>query len=112
MKWTPSNKAKRDFAKKMSEIDQFCFENGIDQSRSSDSYYFTIEGKRYRVSNHSIEASNAHAYNWMGEKVRDKYHDGGREADVTYIHAGKTRIVEIYTDLKNGYVLDGRGRRV
>lgn len=28
-----------------------------------------------------------------------------------YIHAGKTRIIEIYNDLKAGYQLDGRGNR-
>lgn len=111
-KWRPSQTARREFAQQMEEISRFCMENGIDQSRNGDSYYFSINGKQYRVSNHSIEASNAHAYNWMGEQVRDKYHADSRSADVTYIHASKTRIIEIYNDLKEGYTLDGRGRRI
>ena len=110
-KWKPSKTAKREFAKQMSEIDTFCTENGIEQSKSSDSYYFTINGKSYRVSNHSIESSNARAYNWLGEQVRDEYHPNGREESVTYIHASKTRIIDIYNDLKAGYELDGRGCR-
>lgn len=110
-KWKPSKSAARDFAANMDEITSFCAENGISASRNNDSYYFTIAGKRYRVSNHSVEASNAKAVNWLGEQVRDEYHPGGREDDVTYIHAGKTRIIEIYNDLKAGYTLDGRGNR-
>lgn len=93
----------------MKEIDEFCTEHGIDQSRTGDSYYFTVNGQSYRVSNHSIEASNAAAYNWQGEQVRDKYHADGRADGVVYIHAGKTRIIEIYNNLKDGKELDGRG---
>ena len=50
-KWTPSKTARREFAAKMDTITDFCQKNGIDQSR--DSYYFTIDGQAYRVSNHS-----------------------------------------------------------
>lgn len=110
-KWKPSKSAIREFANKMSEIDDFCKENGISQSRTSDSYYFSIDGQKYRVSNHSIEASNARCYNDLGEKLRDAYHDSERKEDVIYIHASKTRIVEIYNDLKAGWILDGRGCR-
>ena len=95
-KWTPSKTAKREFAKKMEEVDAFCAANGISQSRSSDSYYFTVNGQYYRVSNHSPESS--------------PYHHG-RDGDTIYIHAGKTRIIEIYNDLTAGYKLDGRGNR-
>ena len=111
-KFKPSKKAAREFAAKMQEIDDFCSENGIAQSRNGDSYYFEIGGKKYRVSNHSIEASNAAAFDEItGERVREAYHENGREADTVYIHAGKTRIIEIYNDLKAGYELDGRGKR-
>ena len=99
-------------AKEMQEIDEFCAANGIVQSRLSDSYYFEINGQKYRVSNHSVEASNSAAYDdFTYEKKREVYHKNGREEDTIYIHAGKTRIIEIYTDLKNGYELDGRGNR-
>lgn len=110
-RWRPSKTQAREFAKKMEEIDDFCRENGIRSSSSNDSYYFTINGQKYRVSNHSVEASNSHAYNWAGEQVRPLYHANGREDDTIYIHASKTRIMDIYNDLKNGYTLDGRGNR-
>lgn len=95
-KYKPSKTKAREFAMTMSEIDDFCYRNGITKSRTSDSYYFIIKGRSYRVSNHSVESS--------------PYHDG-RDKDVTYIHAGKTRIIDIYNDLVAGYVLDGRGNR-
>lgn len=110
-RWKPSKAKKAEFASKMREIDDFCSKHGIQSSLSSDSYYFSVNGQKYRVSNHSVEASNAHAYNYLGEKTREVYHDGGRKDDVIYIHAGKTRIIEIYNDLCAGYELDGRGNR-
>ena len=108
-KWKPSKSAAREFAKKMSEIDEFCRENGISQSRTSDSYYFEIDGQNYRVSNHSVEASNASAYDWTGEQIREKYHANERDGKVVYIHASKTRIIEIYENLKAGKTLDSFG---
>lgn len=112
-KWKPSKTVKREFAIKMKEVDDFCAEHGISASYSNDSYYFTIRDTKYRVSNHSVEASNAAAYDSLtGEKRRDLYHEGGRESNTVYIHAGKTRIIEIYNDLTAGYKLDGRGNRV
>lgn len=109
-RWTPSITASHEFAKKMQEIDTFCAMHGIDRSESSDSYYFTINGQRYRVSNHSVEASDAAAYGPLGEKIREPYHNG-RDPGTKYIHASKTRIMDIYNDLLAGYELDGRGNR-
>lgn len=108
-RWKPSRSAAREFAKQMDEIDEFCAKNGINQSRSSDSYYFILNGKEYRVSNHSVEASNRGAFNRCGEQVREKYHADKREEGVIYIHASKTRIIDIYENLKAGKALDGRG---
>ena len=108
-KWRPSNTAKRKFAQEMKEIEEFCADHGITQSRNGDSYYFTIDGVSYRVSNHSVEASDSKAYNFMGEQVREKYH-GGRSEDVIYIHASKTRIIEIYNNLSKGHKLNGKGK--
>lgn len=110
--WSPSKAAKREFAQKMQEIDDFCRKNNISKSSSSDSYYFVIDGQKYRVSNHTVDASNRHAYDWLGNKVRDEYHPNGEEADTVYITAGKTRLIDIYNDLKAGYKLDRRGNRV
>lgn len=110
-KYRPSKTAAKEFATQMDAIDKFCAEHGIQQSQSSDSYYFTIGEKSYRVSNHSIEASNRGAYDFLGCQIREKYHDDKRLEDVTYIHASKTRIIDIYNDLVSGYVLDGNGKR-
>ena len=110
-KWRPSKTAAREFAAKMDEIQDFCAMHGIDMSSRGDSYYFTVAGRKYRVSNHTVDASNAHARTELGEQVREVYHPGGREDDTVYIHASKTRIIEIYNDLVAGYELDGRGNR-
>ena len=109
--WKPSKAKAREFAQEMNEIKEFCNANGIDYSANMDSYYFMINGTKYRVSNHTIEASNAGAY-IDGIQVRNKYHDDARSNDVIYIHAGKTRIRDIYNDLKAGYSLDGKGNRI
>lgn len=108
-KWKPSKSSKVEFAKKMQEIDKFCDDNNIIASSSNDSYYFELNGQKYRVSNHTIEASNKKAYNEYGEQVREKYHEEKRKDDVIYIHASKIRIIDIYNKLKDGYVLDGNG---
>ena len=110
-RWKPSKTAAKEFAKQMLEIEAFCEANGICKSASSDSYYFTINGQRYRVSNHTIEASNKRAFDCTGAQVREKYHPDERADEIIYIHASKTRIIEIYNDLKSGYLLDGRGNR-
>ena len=109
-KWKPSKTAKREFAKKMSEIDEFCKREGISQSRSSDSYYFTINDQEYRISNHAVEKSVGHDI--FGNEFM--YHGDSAEyrKDVICIHASKTRIIEIYEDLKDGWILDGHGNRV
>ena len=111
-KWTPSKKAAKEFAQKMDEISGYCATNGIGCSSNMDSFYFFISGQEYRVSNHSIEASNARARNFMGTQVREKYHPDKGEHDVIYIHASKTRLIDIHMDLLAGRKLDGRGNRV
>lgn len=98
-KWKPSKTTKREFAEKMREIEDFCTENGIRSSLSNDSYYFTVDDINYRISNHSIEASNRGAFDELtGEQKRELYHQNGREDNTVYIHASKTRIIEIYKD--------------
>lgn len=110
-KWKPSKAKISEFISKMSIVDDFCKKNDITKTKNSDSYYFTIDGQRYRVSNHSVEASNRGAYDDLYGQVRELYHPEGRKDNVVYIHASKTRIIDIYNDLKAGYVLDGRGNR-
>lgn len=111
-RWKPSQEKRRIFAERMRAIEEFIELKGIDASRSKDSYYFEIRGEAYRVSNHSVEASNARAYDRDGNRVRAEYHPGGRIKGVHYIFASKTRLIEIYNDLEAGWVLDGNGRRV
>lgn len=110
-RWKPSKAAKREYAVKMEQIATFCKDHGITQSRNGDSYYFVIDGINYRVSNHTVEKSNSAAYDEIYGKIRDEYHPNGRDSETVYIHAGKTRIIDIYNDLSAGYELDGRGNR-
>ena len=111
-KWKPSKTATREFAVTMDKIKAFCDENGIHYSKTCDSYYFRLNGINYRVSNHTVEASNYKAYDKYGNKVRELYHPNGREDDTIYITASKTRIIEIYNNLKAGYKLNKRGNRI
>jgi len=95
MKWKPNKAQKEEFKQRMNEIESFISENRIDASASRDSFYFEIAGQKYRVSNHAVESS--------------PYHPFGRLEDVIYIHASKTRLIEIYTALAAGKKLNGRG---
>lgn len=110
-KWQPSKKAAREFSDKMKKIEKFCNDHGINHSNNYDSYYFMIDGQSYRVSNHTVEKSNKAAYDFTGQQVRELYHPAGRENSVIYIHASKTRIIQIYNDLLDGYSLNGKGYR-
>lgn len=112
MKWKPNAAARRQYGEQMENIRRYCQEHGITVSESGDSYYFEIGGTPYRVSNHTVEASNAGAYDERGEKVRPLYHPEGREPGTVYITAGKTRIIEIHTALLAGEQLDSRGRKI
>lgn len=100
--------AAREYAEKMREVEAFCRVNKINASLSNDSYYFSIGGVDYRVSNHSVSASDRGMYSSItGEKVRDSYH--GDIGKTVCIQAGKTRIIEIYNALMAGKKLDTRG---
>ena len=110
-KWKPSKAAAAEYGAKMAEIDQFCRDHGISQSLSSDSYYFTLGGNFYRVSNHTVAASNNAAFDDMGNQIRELYHEAG-EKGMICITAGKTRIMDIYNDIAAGYDLDRRGNRI
>lgn len=111
-KWKPSKTAAREYAQKMDTIEAFCNENGISYSRTMDSYYFALNGQKYRVSNHTIKASNNKAYRLdeaTGEmvQVRERYHTD--DDGLICFTASKTRIPEIYAALKAGKALDKRG---
>lgn len=114
-KWRPSKTKKREFAHKMQEIEEFCDKKNISHSASFDSYYFEINGQKYRVSNHAVESRIGKVvdYDKFMQPIREEVPEiwTQRQKDVRYIHAGKTRIIEIYNDLKAGYELDGKGNR-
>ena len=110
-KWRPSKAAAAEYSAKMAEIEKFCREHDIRSSLTNDSYYFSLDGVYYRVSNHTVATSNRGAYNETGEQIRQEYHPDG-ENGMICITAGKTRIMEIYNDLAAGYKLDRRGNRI
>lgn len=102
-KWKPSKSAAREFAQKMSEIEQYCKENGISKSSSSDSYYFTHNGVDYRISNHSVESSvDSWGNHYHGDS--DVY-----RKETFCIHAGKTRLIDIHKLIVSGTKVDHKG---
>lgn len=109
-KWKPSKTKVNDFKEKMNEIDYFCKKHNIHRSQNSDSYYFTINNINYRVSNHAVESRNKYDDFGNLKNARGYKLDDHREKDTVYIHASKTRIIEIYSKLKHGFKLDGRGK--
>lgn len=111
-RFKPTKQQAIDFAKTMDEIHDYCIQHNIKRSISSDSYYFTINDISYRVSNHTIEASNRKAFNELGEQIREKYHDDKRDPEIVYITASKTRLIEIHSALLQGKKLDKRGREI
>lgn len=109
-KWKPSKSAIAEYTKSMNELEDFlCTHLDISASAKRDSFYFTHNNVKYRISNHSVEKSNEKAFNFQGEQVRELYHPNGREEDTRYIHASKTRLIEIYNNIKAGRLVDGRG---
>ena len=110
MRYYSRTKAK-EYAQEMEEVENFCRDNGISTSRSLDSFYFTLNGTKYRVSNHTLQASDRGMRDSLtGEKLRDSYHNN--DDDLVCFTAGKTRIEQVYSDLKAGHKLDKRGFRV
>ena len=111
--YKPSKLKAIQFAMEMDFIREFCEKNNIQTSKNNDSYYFTLNGTNQRVSNHTIEASNKAAFDIdTGMYKRDLYHETERKDDTVYIHAGKTRIIDIYNDLKAGYKLNKKGYKI
>jgi len=107
-KYKVSKTKAREFAQQMEEIEDFCRVNGISHSLSFDSYYFTVGGTKYRVSNHTLQASDRGMRDSLtGEKLRDSYHN--HDDNLVCFTAGKTRIIEIYNAIKAGKSLDKRG---
>jgi hypothetical protein len=110
-KWKPSKAASNDFVEQMNKIREFCKINEINISSNNDSYYFTHNNINYRVSNHTIAASDRGMFreeNGEFVKIRDSYHESDT-SNTVYITAGTTRIIEIYNAIKDGLTLNKRG---
>lgn len=96
-KYKPTKAQAKAFAEQLEEIDNFCKKNQIYHTRNYDSYYFEINNKKYRVSNHTVSAS------------LPEYHENGERDFYQCITAGKLRIIDIYNNLKKGLTLTRRG---
>ena len=79
------------------ELTEFCERNGIRRSKYGDSFYFTLQGKRYRISNHSTEISNSWSRNLNGKQIRRPYHS--RRDNTVSIIAPRSRVKAIYEEL-------------
>ena len=101
-KWKPSKEEAKAFAIKMAEIKAFCEEFNIIKNYKEDTYYFELNGNMYRVSNSSSPL--AVDYDEFGNKIKYYEYEG-----VILIQASKTRIMDIYMNLKNGEQLDSKG---
>jgi hypothetical protein len=108
MKYRFSKAKKAEFAYEYELLNDFLGNHPeIKASLSLDSFYFEINGKSVRVSNHTIKASNRGAYDEFYNQIRKEYHVGD-EYDIM-ITASKFRLPEIYKNLQAGKILDKRG---
>lgn len=92
--WLHSKSEKKWYAQQMDWVGKFCKENNIERPvEDGATFIFELDGKKYIISNSYI----------------DKHF---RKKDTHYIYASPTRLIEIYTDLKDGHMLDSRGYRL
>lgn len=83
----------KSFLDTIDEIDNFCVENSIKTNKSRDNYFFNIGEQKYHISDRPVEINDI---------------DGIQESTI-HIIAGKTRLINIYNNLKDGILLDSRG---
>jgi len=101
------------YDEEMHDIQVFCKKHHIITDKNHNSYYFKLNGQKYRVSNHTIDESNKRAFNrFNGRQFREIYHPEGEDPNVVYIIAGKRKIKRIYNDLRMGRKLDKRGNAI
>jgi hypothetical protein len=106
-KFKPNKTEKLIYIDKLTKLDNFLSSNtDIVSSSTRESFYFTVNGKYIRVSNHTISKSNSNMYDDLGNKIRDSYHLCKYDTEIT---ASPLRLPEIYTYLLNGVELDKRG---
>jgi len=112
-----TKKGKRE-DKEYKKLKEFCKKNNISYSSSVRSFYFTLFNQRYRISNHSIKESNqgrelkAQRQSLMyGKDIKPRLYHKGNE-DIIDITAERSRVFQIYKDIKEGYEVDERGNRI
>lgn len=76
---------------RLQELEEFCWVNNI--NKCNDSYYFTLSGRRYRVSDHSL---------CERKKV-------GKVEHCYSIVVSPDHLEEVFTALKQGKRVDVRG---
>ena len=81
-------------------LDDFCRQNGIRQSKSGNSFYFRLNGKSYRVSDHTEQYSNVCSRDLKGRKIRKCYH--GKTSRTNTILAQRSEVKRIYEEIKYG----------
>jgi|LakMenEpi03Aug12_release.lakeMendotaPanAssembly.Ray.scaffolds.fasta_scaffold1369336_2 hypothetical protein len=109
-KWKPSKSAINEYKEKKDRLDTFLKEHSeIISSTSKESFYFMIDDKYIRVSNHTIAKSDSGMLDEFGNMLRDSYHKTDYDICVT---ASPLRLPEIYQDLKAGIKLNKRGVRI
>ena len=106
-KYKVSKSKSREYAEKMDPIKNYCDANQINYSESMDSFYFTVNGEKYRISNHTVNASNKAAFDEMGNQIREFYHSDNE--GYICIFASKTRLIEIHSKIISGIAIDVRG---
>jgi len=115
-----AKKPKTRNAKEERSLNRFCLANGIKRSKKGVSFYFEIDGKKYRVSDHTIEESKQGQLlkAQMGtvltgrDIVPNYYHNEEKDEGVIQIDAPKNRLIQIYKDIQSGYQVDREGKRV
>ena len=109
-KWKPSKSAINEYKEKKDKLDSFLKQHeNIISSASKESFYFMLEDKYIRVSNHTIFKSDSGMYDEFGNIVRDTYHTQKYDTCIT---ASPIRLPEIYADLAAGIKLNKRGYRI
>ena len=106
-KWKPSKAAAREYAEKKESLNSFLAKNQqIRSSLSQNSFYFEVNGKSVRISNHTVKASDRGCFDEFGNELRNSYHAEKYDIEIT---ASPLRLEQIYNDLLAGHELNKRG---
>ena len=109
-KWKPSKAAAAEYAVKIKELEYFLADHPeIRSSSSRESFYFQVEDKSVRVSNHTVAKSDSGRFDEFGGEIRPSYHQEDYDIQIT---ASPLRLPQIWADLNAGFELNKRGVRI